>query len=131
MNPRVDYEMSQNALDKILEACEPVMCMKIGNSMPSSQQENANRAWAALGKEMSFDSETVRPSNKGQRFFTAVPSETEAQKQERLQRNEISTLNSDVVDLANAIREVGSVCDGLLDRLKACEKTIESRNSSG
>lgn len=122
MNPRVDYEMSQDALDLILEACKPVVCMKIGNSMPSSPQENADRAWAALGKEMGFDSTTVRPSDKGDRFFTAVPSETETQKIERLRRDEISTLHSDVADLARAIREVGSVCNGLLDRIKTCEE---------
>lgn len=130
MNPRVDYEMSQEELTTILDACKPVPCMMIGDSIPSSPQENANHAWEALGKKMGFDSTTARPSNKGNRYFSAVPSETKAQKAERLQRDEISTLNSDVADLARSIREVGSVCDGILDRLQACEKNIQQSTTS-
>ena len=123
MNPRVDYEMTQEDLDTILDACKPVPCMMIGNSTPSSPQENANRAWERLGKKMGFDSKTARPSNKGSRFFSAVPSETETQKQERLRRNEISTLTSDVGSLAHTIGELGAVVDGLLTRLQKLEQT--------
>ena len=66
-----EFEMTQEQLDTILEACKPVTCMKIGNYMPSSPQENANRAWEELGKEMGFISTTVEPSSKGNRFFSA------------------------------------------------------------
>lgn len=85
MNPRVNYEMTEEDLKELCDACKPVLAMMIGGYAPSSPQENANRAWARLGKKMGFDSETVRPiEGKGSRFFSAVPSETEAQKEERL-----------------------------------------------
>jgi hypothetical protein len=85
MNPRTNYEMTQEDLNKILEACKPVPYMVVGGRPPSSPQENANRAWASLGKKMGFDSMTVQPSGKGRRFFTAVPSETEAQREARVE----------------------------------------------
>ena len=122
MNPRVDYEMTQEDLDTILDACKPVPCMMIGGSTPSNPQDNANRAWERLGRKMGFESTTVRPSKKGQRFFSAVPSETEVQKQERLRRNEISSLNDDVGTLARTIGELGAVVDGLLTRLQKLEE---------
>ena len=85
MNPRTNYEMTQEDLDTLLNACKRTPCMKIGTSVGSSPQENANRAWAALGTKMGFDSMTVQPDqNKGMKFFSAVPSETDAQKKERI-----------------------------------------------
>jgi hypothetical protein len=39
--------------------------------MGATPQENANRAWAALGDEMGFDYLTVQPSARGDRHFTA------------------------------------------------------------
>ncbi len=88
MNPRTNYEMAEKDLEEIMEACKPtpVMFLSGGASIGGSQQENANDAWAKLGKKMGFDSMTVKPSNKGQRFFTAVSSETDVQKQAREQR---------------------------------------------
>ena len=84
MYPRVEFEMSENDLKELLEASKPVPCMMIGGYTPSSPQENANRAWARLGKKMNFDPMTVKPiQGKGQRFFTAVPTETPEQKKER------------------------------------------------
>ena len=74
MSTRIDYEMNQEQLDKILEACKPTRCMMIGGVLPLSPQENANRVWASLGKVMGFDSLTVEPSEKGNRFFSAVAS---------------------------------------------------------
>ena len=41
--------------------------------MGPSQQENANRAWEALGDELGFQHMTVEPSRKGDRFFIAEP----------------------------------------------------------
>ena len=122
MNPRVNYEMSQEDLDELLESCKPVPYMVIGGSTGPSQQERANLAWGKLGKKMGFDSETVEPSPKSNRFFSAVPSETEPQKQERLRQNEISTLTGDVANLARTIGELGSVVDGLLTRLQKLER---------
>ena len=39
----------------------------------ASPQKNANRAWCALGNELGFDGMSVQPSDRGKRFFTAVP----------------------------------------------------------
>lgn len=85
MYPRNEYEMSEEDLATLLGAMKPVPYMVIGGQPPPSQQENANRAWAALGEKMGFDPMTVRPyEGKGQRSFTAVPSETEGRRAERV-----------------------------------------------
>ena len=86
MNPRVEYEMSEAQFKKLIAACQPTIAIKVGSYSPPSPQENANAAWAALGREMGFDYMTARPSDRGERFFTAVPSETEAQRDARQQR---------------------------------------------
>ena len=85
MNPRVEYEMSEEEMKALLEACRPTTYIVVGGIAPRSPQENANAAWAELGRKMGFDHMTVRPQgSKGQRFFTAIPSETEAARAERL-----------------------------------------------
>lgn len=82
--PRTEYEMTEDDLAKILGASKPVPYMVVGDCPPSSPQENANRSWRELGERMGFDWQTVRPvQGKGQRFFTAVPSETPGQRKER------------------------------------------------
>ncbi len=87
MYPRVEYEMTEKDLEEILEVCKPVPLIALNCGMPDSPQENANRAWKRLGEKMGFDHMTVNPiDGKGNRFFTAVPSETESQKKERLQK---------------------------------------------
>ena len=86
--PRTNYEMTQSDLDVILDACRPVPYIVIGGHVPSSPQENANRAWAALGEKMGFDYMTVQPGN-GDRLFSAVPSETKEQRKEREDREAI------------------------------------------
>lgn len=87
MYPRSEYEMTQADLDAIYNACRPTPVMMIGGSTGSSPQENANRAWQALGQKMGFDHMTVRPSpGKGERFFTAIPSETAEQRDARITR---------------------------------------------
>ena len=119
-NPRVNYEMSKEDLETILNACSPVPCIMIGGYAPSSPQENANRAWAALGEKMGFDSMTVKPiPGKGERFFTAVPSETEAQKEDRLQRekeerrlSEIATLRTEIKERYKRLTELDG-CQGI------------------
>lgn len=85
MYPRTNYEMTEEDLNELLEACKPVpaIMLHIGGG-PSSPQERANAAWGRLGKKMGFDHMTVHPIiGKGSRFFTAVPSETEDQRQVR------------------------------------------------
>src|SRR3990167_9531584 len=84
--PRTNYEMSDEDLKLILDACKPtpVLFGNNGRSLGGYQQENANSAWDKLGKKMGFDYMTVRPiSGKENKFFTAIPSETEEQRKER------------------------------------------------
>ena len=69
---RKEFEMTQEDLDGLFAASEPVLCMKIGNAYPRSPQQNANDAWASLGRKMRFDHMTVKPiGGKPERFFTA------------------------------------------------------------
>ena len=69
---RKEYKMTQVQLDRIMDACKPVACMKIGGYAPRSPQQNANMAWNLLGQEMGFNSMTVQPiPGKGPKFFTA------------------------------------------------------------
>jgi hypothetical protein len=72
MTARREFEMTDADLKGLLEACRSVPLIALQCGMPSSPQENANRAWCALGDRMGFDGMTVEPSSKGQRFFTAV-----------------------------------------------------------
>lgn len=73
---RRDYEMTEADLAKLLEAMKPVPYMVIGGMRPVSQQENANAAWAELGKRMGFEPMSVRPNGRGDRFFNAETSLT-------------------------------------------------------
>ena len=75
---RIEYEMTQADLDKILNACKPVPMIALQCGMPRSPQENANAAWGELGRRMGFDHMTVEPTGKGNRFFSAVPTNEEA-----------------------------------------------------
>jgi len=70
------YEMSEDDLQELLDACKPtpVMFLSGGTPMGPSQQENANLAWSRLGEKMGFDAMTVQPiTGRGSRFFTATP----------------------------------------------------------
>lgn len=108
--------LSEDDLKVILAACKPTLVLFLsgGTPMGSSQQENANRAWAELGKRMRFDHMTVRPiAGKDQRFFTAVPSETETQRAERIaketkenQQAEIVTLNTEISERQKRLAEL-------------------------
>ncbi len=68
-----EFEMSQEQLDKLLDACKPVAMIALQCGTPRSPQANANDAWAALGRELGFDHMTVKPSRRDQRFFYAEP----------------------------------------------------------
>jgi len=72
---RKNFEMTQDQLDKILDACKPVPLIALNCGMPRSPQENANNAWARLGKEMGFKPMTIKPSGGGDRFFSAETTE--------------------------------------------------------
>ena len=106
MYPRTEYEMSEDDLKALLAACRPVPVIMVGSYAPSSPQENANRAWARLGKKMGFDSDTVKPmQGKGDRFFTAVPSETEEARKGRLAREADEKRKQDIARLTAEIAE--------------------------
>jgi len=109
MYPRTNYEMTQTDLDAILEACSrpaPVISFDGVHDAFPSRQENANRAWAALGEKMGFDPMTVQPiSGKGNLFFSAIPSENETQRNERLQKEAEAKRVSDISRLHQEIDE--------------------------
>lgn len=65
------YEMSEEDYKQLLEACKAVPYMVVGGIPPTSPQENANRAWQALGKKMGFIWDTA--TGTGGRTFTAEP----------------------------------------------------------
>jgi hypothetical protein len=67
------FEMSDEQLAKIIDACKPVPYMVIGGQPPRSQQENANAAWAALGNEMGFKHMTVERCGEDDKVFMAEP----------------------------------------------------------
>ena len=104
MMPRTEYEMDEADLAKLLANCKPTPVMMVGSYTASSPQENANAAWARLGKELGFDSMTVRPiQGKGQRFFTAVPNETDEARDERL---EVEAENKRLADISKLEAEI-------------------------
>jgi hypothetical protein len=71
---RKKYEMSDQQLAELLEACKPVPYLVVGGMVPASPQENANRAWKRLGDELGFQWDTAEPlPHDSQKFFTAVP----------------------------------------------------------
>ncbi len=114
MLPRTEYEMTQQDLDDVLDACKPTPVMMIGGTTGPSPQDNANAAWARLGAKMGFDSMSVRPiSGKGQRFFTAVPNETPEARQERMDRDAENKKAALIVKLAAEIAERKRLLDEL------------------
>ncbi len=70
---RKEFELTDEQLQKLLDASRSVPYLVVGGTSPSSPQENANHAWSILGDEMGFDSMTVEPvRSKGNKFFTAI-----------------------------------------------------------
>ena len=68
---RIIYELTDEELEELLNASKPVPYMIVGGVSPRSPQENANDAWARLGKKRGFDPMTVRPLLT-KKFFTAI-----------------------------------------------------------
>lgn len=68
---RKDFEMTEIDLTELMDACKPVSLIAMNCGPVPSPQENANRAWQALGSKMGFDHMTVQPNGKSDRFFTA------------------------------------------------------------
>jgi len=116
MYPRTSYEMTEDDLKELLEACKPVMAIAVGGIGPSSPQENANRAWKRLGEKMGFDSSTVQPiQGKDAKHFSAVPNETEEQKTDRLEREKEAKKKAEIQQLKIEISERQERLDGLQD----------------
>ena len=86
MYPRTKYEMTEEDLKSIMDAIKPAPMIMLQCGSPPSQQERANLAWETLGKKMEFDHMTVQPSGTGDRFFTAIPSETEKHREDRIEK---------------------------------------------
>jgi hypothetical protein len=106
MYPRTNYEMTQADCDALLAATKPVAYMVVGGMAPRSQQENANAAWAALGVKMGFDHMTVQPiDGKGMLHFSAVPSENETQRAERVQREAEEKKRAEVARLEAVVAD--------------------------
>jgi len=74
---RRTYTLTAEQYDALLVACRPVPYMVMGGMAPSSPQENANRAWRQLGREMGFDWSTVRAGQTPNQF-SAVPTDRSA-----------------------------------------------------
>ena len=74
MKSRREYEMTKAQLDRLYKACQPVPYIVVDSQPAPSRQEMANYAWHELGMELGFDFMTVKPSDKGDRFFTAETS---------------------------------------------------------
>jgi hypothetical protein len=73
-----EYTMNEAQYQKLLEACKPVMLIMLQCGMPKSPQENANDAWAELGKEMGFIWDTAEGT--GKYTFNAEPLPTPGEK---------------------------------------------------
>jgi hypothetical protein len=66
------YTMTDAQYAKLLEACKPVPYMVFGGREPLSPQDRANLAWQALGEELGFIWDTVRPVGPNEKEFEAV-----------------------------------------------------------
>jgi hypothetical protein len=117
MYPRVNYEMTEEDLKVMYDACKPTTCIMVGGYAGSTPQENANRAWAKLGKKMGFESETVQPiQGKGSRFFSAVPSETKEQKRKRMEDEAFEKRKAEIIKLTQEIDELKARRDAVRDQ---------------
>jgi predicted TIM-barrel fold metal-dependent hydrolase len=67
---RKEFTLTDEQYQRLLDAGKPVPYMIFGGRTPPSPQENANAAWAALGRELGFRHMTVRPGA-SDRTFTA------------------------------------------------------------
>jgi hypothetical protein len=76
MNGRIEIELTDAEWGRLMDACRPVPYIIGGGVAPSSQQENANACWRALGAERGFAWDTVQKvPGKSQRWISVVPRE--------------------------------------------------------
>ena len=65
-----EYELTEQQLQKLLDASKPTVVIK---DWPTPQ-ENANRAWVDLGRELGFKHLTVQPiPGRDEHHFRAEP----------------------------------------------------------
>lgn len=108
MYPRTNYEMTEEDLKTLLASMQPVPMIMLNVGGGRSQQERANDAWKSLGEKMGFDHMTVQPTGKGDRFFTAIPSETELHRKERLEREAEEKRQQEITDLSSQIERLSA-----------------------
>ncbi len=69
---RREYELTEEELQSLHEACKPVPYLIIGGRPPRSPQEKANAAWRKLAIARGFVWDTVKPIDGAcDRHFTA------------------------------------------------------------
>ena len=69
---RKEFEMSEQDMNDLLDACKSAPLIMLQCGTPPSPQEMANRAWEKLGDKMGFDHMTVKPVDRiYPRVFTA------------------------------------------------------------
>lgn len=82
---RAEFQMTEQQLQRLMDACLPAAAMWIGGP-PRSVQENANDAWKRLAGELGFVWDTVAPvPGKSPLYFTAekLPGEVPGEGDER------------------------------------------------
>src|ERR1051325_594759 len=69
------YEMTQEELTELLEACKPVPVMYISGGTPlfDDPQESANRVWKKLADKYGFIWDTAQPDGRDLKNFKAEP----------------------------------------------------------
>ena len=70
---RKKYRMTDEDYQVVMDACRPVAMIALQCGPVASPQENANRAWQALGAKMGFDYLTVEADGPDAHDFTAEP----------------------------------------------------------
>lgn len=123
---RVEYEMTEEDFKQLAKLAGPwpAMFLSGGQSMFGDPQENANRAWASLGRKYGFEPMSVQPvRGKSQRFFTA----------ERLQK-ESKTMTAEAksdIEMAEETTTATETADEatLKSEIKALEKKIENKQA--
>ena len=80
MAERQEFMMTNEQMDRLLNAIKPVPYMVFGGQPPMPAQERANIAWRALADEMGFVWDTVHPiPGKSAHYFAAEPKATKEQ----------------------------------------------------
>lgn len=108
---RKTFTMTAAQHAKLLEAMQPVPAMWIGGP-PRSVQQNANDAWAALGREMGFDGTSVMSIPGGSEFEFTAEEAPIASAQE--------TALADWIALSERAPDEGVVVDTKIDDEEGC-----------